>query len=172
LLTASIPVIAVQPAAKVRHRDQPERGEATLERVGMQARYRRGQRANSGGNADRDIQHVVDHQHRGGEEAHRLAEIFLRDRIGTATGRIGSDRLPIGDVENAQEHEYRQHDCAEMGKSGRPERDENRQRRFRPVGRGAKPVETHRRHAFVRADFALGVLPICGGAPEEEAEEG
>ena len=68
--------------------------------VGVQRRHGRDQSADAGGDADGHVQHVVDHQRRGGEQAGAGAEVLLGDGVGAAAARVGADRLAVGEVED------------------------------------------------------------------------
>ena len=99
----------------------------------MQPRHRRGQRADPGGDADRDVQDVVDHQRGGGEEAGIGPEILARDGVGAAICRVGADSLPVGRKQHRQQHQDGDHDRLDLAEPGGAGSAEDHQRRFRPV---------------------------------------
>ena len=159
-------------AAQIGQRHQGEDAEAQLQRPRMQRRHRRGERADAGRDADRDVQHIVDHQRRGGEQSPALAEIVLGDGVGAAVGRIGDDGLPVGEIEDQQQQADRRDHPADPGEAHRAQRHEDGQRRLRSVGGGAEPVQPHRRHARDPADLLLAPLAIGEPAAEDEIAEG
>jgi hypothetical protein len=70
----------------------------------MELRHRRGQSRDPGRDPDRDIQHIIDHQRGGGEQAGIGPEIFLGNGIRAAIARIRLDRLPVRGAEHGQKH--------------------------------------------------------------------
>src|SRR5208282_5444690 len=90
-------------------RQQDEDAEAKRQRVRVQRRHRRNQRRHARGNADRDVEDIVDHDARGRQKAGVHAEVFLGDRVSAAADRIGFDGLPVGDEQDRQQSEDDQH---------------------------------------------------------------
>ena len=80
---------------------QVDRGQedhaADRERDGMRRKGRDGARhgGHTGHHRDRDRQHVVDQQARGGDQRRVLAEVVAADRVGAAAVRIGVAGLPV-----------------------------------------------------------------------------
>ena len=71
----------------------------------MKGRNSGGKRANSCRDADRHIEHVIDHQGRGRKQAGIGAKIRFGYGVGTAIARIGLDRLAVGDVKDGQQRQ-------------------------------------------------------------------
>jgi hypothetical protein len=63
--------------------------------VGLQARYRGYDRSDASGDSDRDIEQIVDHQSRRGQEPRIGAEVLISNRVGATARRIGCDGLAI-----------------------------------------------------------------------------
>ena len=74
-------------AAQVHQRDQRQDHQAERQRVPVQGRERRDQRGDAGGDPDRHVQHVVDHQGRRRPEAGAGPEVLLGDGVRTAAAR-------------------------------------------------------------------------------------
>ena len=72
----------------------------------MKFRYGGGDRRDTGGNADRDGQHVIDEQRRARGQARAPAQILERNDIGAAAVRIRAYRLPVGCGHNDDEKCY------------------------------------------------------------------
>ena len=117
-------------------------------------------RRDARGNADRDVEDIVDHDAGGGQKAGVHAEVFLGDRVGAAADRIGFDGLPVGDEQDRQQGEDDQHDRLERREPGRAGGGQDAERRFRSVCRRAQPIEPQRRDPFADADLVGAALPI------------
>jgi hypothetical protein len=158
-------------AAKIDKRDQQQDPEAERERVGVQRRNRGDQRADAGRDADCNIEHVVDHQRRSGEQAGVGAEVVLRDDIGAAVVRIGANGLPIRGEQDQQQHHDRRHDPADMGRACGPDRNEDCECRLGSVRRRPDPVEPHGGHTFECSDPPAAEFAIEQPAAEEKIED-
>jgi hypothetical protein len=71
----------------------------------MQHRDRGGKRADTGRDANSDVEHVVHHQSRCREQPGVLAEVLVCDRVAASVTRIGGDGLPIGQEQGCQQQQ-------------------------------------------------------------------
>ena len=156
----------LERTSEIDQRDQRQDAKAKFERIRVQLRDGRGQRADPGRDPHRDIENVVDHQGAGGEQPGVGLEIFLRDGVRAAVARIGLNGLPVGEVEQCQKDQDDRHDRADQVQAFCSQRDHDRQRGLRTVGRGAEPVQTHRRNAFERSDLAPFPLLVRQPSPD------
>jgi hypothetical protein len=100
----------------------------------VELRHRRGKCADTGRDADRDVEDIVDHQGAGGEQAGIRSEVFPGDGVGTTIARIGLDGLPIGKVEQRQEYQDGGHDRPDQVQPFGTERNEEGQRSLGAIG--------------------------------------
>ena len=157
-------------AAQVGQGDQHEHAQAQRQGLGRKRGDGRGQCAHPGRYADRDVEHIVDHDRGGGEKARVAAEVLLGHRIGAAVGRIRHHGLPIREVERHQQHKDGRHHRRDPVQAGCAERDHHRQGGFRPVGGGTEPVQTHGRHGLEPADLSAVLLAVGQLAPERQVQ--
>ena len=125
----------IKRSTQIDQRNERKNTEAERQNVGMQRRDRRHKRPDARGNADRHVEHIVDHQGGRGEQARALPEIVLGDDVGAAIVGIGADRLPIGGEQDGEQTYDRRHHPADVGQAGRPQRDQRGQCGFGPVSR-------------------------------------
>ena len=94
-------------AAQVHQGDQRQHAEAKRQGIGVQRRHGRDQRAHPGRDAHRDVQHVVHHQRRRGQQPGIGPEVLPRHRVGPAIAGVGADGLPIRQEQDQQQRQDR-----------------------------------------------------------------
>ena len=148
-------------AAQIDQRDNHQDAQADPHRVRLKTGSRGYQRAHTGRNPHSHDKNVINHQRRRREQARKLPQILRRDRIGTASARIRRNGLAIGEVDDRQQDDNAQADGNDVGDARRTERDQQRERRFRSVCRGAQRVQAENGNAG-RSSNLLGPLVRCG----------
>ena len=94
----------------------------------------------AGRDADRDRQHVIDHERCGGDQARPDAEVGLGDGVGAAAGRVFVDDLLIRQREDRQQEHDGDADRNGIAQRGGPDQDQDQQDFLRRVGDGGKGV--------------------------------
>jgi hypothetical protein len=150
--------------SQVDQRDDGEDAQAERQRMGLQPWQGRGQRGHSRRDADGHVEHVVEHQRRGREQARIGAEVFLGHDVGAAPVGIGGDRLPVGEVKDGQQRQNRPGDGNQVAQPDTAEGQEDRQGGFGAVSRRRKSVQTQGGDTRPDADlltffFATGQRP-------------
>ena len=90
-------------SAQIDNGDENENPQTQAQRLALQRRHRRNQRAHSSRDADCRSEHVIDHERRRSQQAGSLTQIFRRDRVRAAAVWIGRNRLPVGEVHDAEQ---------------------------------------------------------------------
>ena len=155
-------------APQVQHGDRKQDYEADPKRVGMQGRNRGGECADARRDADRDVQHVIQHQRRRREQTRARAEILFGDGVGAAARGIGGDGLPVPEIEDGEQEQDHPGDRTDRSEAGGARAREYGERRFRPVGRGAETVQAHGRNAFEDSELGIAGLAICKRPADQE----
>src|SRR5580658_4640409 len=65
-------------------------------------------------------------------------QIFFRNRVRSPTIRISRNRLPITEIDNDQQNNDRESQRHNVANAQQSQRQQNRQRRLRPVSRRAQ----------------------------------
>ncbi len=90
-------------APQVDEREERQDRQAQSERVRQERRDRRDERADARGDADRDVEDVVERERGAGEQRPALPEVLLRDRVRAAAVRVRGDGLPVREVDDEQD---------------------------------------------------------------------
>ena len=96
-------VARLPDAAQVADGQDREKREAHLDAIRIELWKRRRDREDAGGDADRDRQRVVHQQRRRRNQPGGRPDVLLRDDVGAAAGRVGVNRLPIGEGDDRQQ---------------------------------------------------------------------
>ena len=139
-------------------------------RCGCGLRYCGNQCANTGRDAHRRSQNVVDHQRRRGQQSRVISQVFRRNGVRAATPGIGLDRLPVAGIHNGQQNHDGHADGDDVRHARRAQRNQQGQRRLRPVGRRAQRIQAKNWNARDRPDV-LGALLARGERPSKQSVE-
>ncbi len=159
-------------AAQIHDGDQHQNAETHRERVRQQRWNRRHQRAHSGRDSNRGRKHVIDEQSGRRQQTRARADILARYRVGSASARIRVDGLAIREVDDGKQQNDGAADGHDVGDAQRAERDQDGERRFRTVCRGAERVQSEDGDAGGGADALAGFLPVGERLAEQQVEEG
>ncbi len=107
-------------AAQVHDRQEDENDQAQRERVRQKRRKGRHQRADAGGDADGDVQNVVEHQRGAARQPPHHAEVRLGDGVRTASARVRGDRLTVGKIDDEEHRDDDREDRPHVLKAGAP----------------------------------------------------
>ena len=108
----------------------------------LEARHGGDQRADPGGDTDRDHQDVVHNQRRGGEQGDAPSEIFARHGVRSTSAGIRGDGLEVRDVDNDQERNDAEADGHDILNSERAERNQQSECGFGAVSRGTERIQS------------------------------
>ena len=138
----------------------------------LEARYGRDQRADTGGDPHCDDQDIVHNQRRCGQQASAGTQIFASHRIGSAASRIGGDGLQVRDVDNDKKRNNAEADGDDVLDTQGAERNQQGERGFRAVSRGAERIQSEHSDARQGAEALFRVF-VCGQwLAEQEIAEG
>ena len=121
----------------------------------------RGQRRDSGGDADGRVQHVVDDQRRGGDQARHPAQVRAGHRVRAAAAGKGGDDLPVGDHEHAEQDDDRVGHRQRVGEPGGPGGHQDDDDRLGAVGHRRQRVERQRGQAR-QGGQPVPLIPFIG----------
>jgi len=111
------------------------------------------QRAHSRRNSHGDNQDVIEHQRRRREQAGEDAQVLGGHRVRAAASGIRRNRLPVGKVDDDQQHDNREADRNDVAHASRAERNQQRESGFRSVRRRAEGVQTEDGNPGADADL-------------------
>ena len=151
----------VLDAAHVDEGEDEQDGEAEGERVRLKRGERGDQRSDAGGDADRGVEDVVDHERGGGEQAGDLAEVLGGDRVAAAAVGIGVDGLEVGEEDDGEQDDDGEADGDDVCDAGDAEGNEQGEGGFRAVGGGAESVEAEDGNAGDGTDVLGALLGGC-----------
>ena len=140
-------------AAQIHDRDDHQNAQAKRKRVRLKLRHGGNQRAHPGGNSHGRGQHVVKHQRRRGQQAGIRPQIFRRHGVRAAPAWIGRDGLPVGKINDRQQHNNAGAHRHNVRDSRRAQRNEQRQRRLGPVRRRTQRIQAKDRYPRDRPDL-------------------
>ncbi len=153
--------------AEVREGHHHEDDQAEGQRVFLQPGQSGDQCAYSRRDPDGRGQNIIHHQRCRGQQPRPDTKVLARNRIRAAALRVRHDGLAIGEVHDGEQRDDAEADGDDVGDAGEPERDQQRESRFRPVGRGAERIEAENRNPFGRTD-PLRALLLGGQRPAQQ----
>ncbi len=148
-------------AAQIDDGDEDQDDQAQAKRLALQRRHRGNQCAHSCGDAYGRGEHVIDHERRGGQEPGLVAKVFAGNGVGSAALRIGSDGLPVGEIDDAEQDHNADGDRPYVRGPCHAQRDQKRQGSFGSVCSRTQSIQAEDRNAFQRSD-PLGFLFLGG----------
>ena len=140
-------------AAQIYHRDDRQNAQAKGKRVRLKLWRGGDQRAHPGGYSHRSREHVVNHQRRCRQDAGIRAQIFRRHGVRAATAWIGRDGLPVGKINDCQQHNNAGTHRNNVRDTRRAQRNEQRKRSLGSVRRGTQRIQTEDRDSRDRSDL-------------------
>ena len=140
--------------------DQRQHGQAQPYPGAVQGREGGRQRGHPGRDADGGVQHVVDGERGGRDQAGRAAQVPLGHRVGAAAARERGDDLPVGDDQHDQQHHDGQRDRQRVVQPDGARRGQHDDDGLGTVGDGGERVEGEGGQALQRGQPVrfLGVL--------------
>src|SRR4029077_5354708 len=117
------------------------------------------------------IQQVIDHQSRARQESRPVPQVLLSNRVRSPAHRISSNRLPITEIDNYQQPDDPRRQRHNVADSDQPQRQQNRQRRPRPVSGRTQCIQPKRRNPLSRSNPLPLVLGRSEWPPKQNINE-
>ncbi len=139
-------------APQIYQRYHNQNCQAHSQRMPLQPGHSGNQCTHAGRNTHRRCQDVIHHQGSCGQQSRPYAKVFTGDRVRSAALRIRHDGLSVGKVYDGEQADDTDADGNDVSHPSHSQGNQDRQRRFRPVGSGAERIQAEDGHTFGGAD--------------------
>ena len=159
-------------AAEVDQRDRGQDAQAQRQGMRQQRGHGGNQRAHAGGNADGDVEDVVDHQGGAGQQARKVPQVLARHGERSAAAGVRFDGLAVREVDDGQQPDDPQAERHDVMAAQFAQRPQNGERGLRPVSRRTQSVEAEDGDP---AATAIRCAPLLAGgkrAAEQNVQKG